>query len=58
MDANIFNSRGLPCVGLGLGIADPHSPQEHISVAQLEAGVMFLKALLTQAVTFPSSVLL
>ncbi len=56
MDANIFNSRGLPCVGLGLGIADPHSPQEHISVAQLEAGVMFLKALLTQAVTFPSSV--
>ena len=56
MDANIFNSRGLPCVGLGLGIADPHSPQEHISVAQLEAGVMFLKALLTEAVTFPSSV--
>ena len=56
MDANIFNSRGLPCVGLGLGIADPHSPQEHISVAQIEAGVMFLKALLTEAVTFPSSV--
>jgi tripeptide aminopeptidase len=51
MDANIFNSRGLPCVGLGLGVADPHSPQEHIPVAQLEAGVMFLKALLTEAVT-------
>lgn len=53
MDANVFNSRGLPCVGLGLGVADPHSPQEHIPVAQLEAGVMFLKALLTQAVTSP-----
>jgi tripeptide aminopeptidase len=51
MDANIFNSRGLPCVGLGLGVSDPHSPQEHIPVAQLEAGVLFLKALLTDAVT-------
>lgn len=48
MDANIFNSRGLPCVGLGLGVGDPHSPQEHIPVAQLEAGVAFLKALLTE----------
>jgi tripeptide aminopeptidase len=51
MDANIFNSRGLTCLGLGLGVADPHSPQEHIPVAQLEAGVMFLKALLTEATT-------
>jgi tripeptide aminopeptidase len=50
MDANVFNSRGLPCVGLGLGIADTHSPQEHISVAQLEAGVRFVKALLMEAV--------
>lgn len=55
MDANIFNSRGLPCVGLGLGVADPHSPQEHISVGQLEAGVRFLKALLKEAVTSPGS---
>jgi len=53
MDANIFNSRGLPCVGLGLGVADPHSPQEHIPVAQLEAGVRFVKALLTEAATSP-----
>jgi tripeptide aminopeptidase len=53
MDANIFNARDLPCVGLGLGIADHHSPQEHIPVAQLEAGVRFLKALLTEAVTHP-----
>ncbi|HBB15570.1 MAG TPA: peptidase T [Syntrophus sp. (in: bacteria)] len=51
MDANVFNSRGLPCVGLGLGIADTHSPQEHIAVAQLREGVIFLKALLTEATT-------
>jgi len=56
MDANIFNSRGLPCVGLGLGVADPHSPQEHIPVDQLEAGVLFLKTLLTEAVAPPLSV--
>jgi tripeptide aminopeptidase len=55
MDANIFNSRGLPCVGLGLGVADPHSPHEHIPVDQLEAGVLFLKTLLTEAVTSPLS---
>ena len=53
MDANIFNSRGLPCVGLGLGVEDHHSPQEHIPVVQLEAGVLFLKALLKEAIMDP-----
>ena len=50
MDANVFNSRGLTCVGLGLGVGDPHSPQEHISLAQLEAGVRFIEALLREAI--------
>ncbi len=50
VDANVFNSRGLPCVALGIGIEDPHSPKEHIAVAQLEEGVRFLKALLREAV--------
>jgi tripeptide aminopeptidase len=50
VDANVFNSRGLPCVALGIGIEDPHSPKEHIAVAQMEAGVRFLKALLKEAV--------
>jgi tripeptide aminopeptidase len=50
MDANVFNSRGLPCVGLGLGIEDAHSPQEHIAAAHIEAGARFIKALLMQAV--------
>ena len=49
MDANIFNVQGLPCVGLGIGIEDPHSPKEHIAVAQLEAGVRFIEALLKEA---------
>ncbi|MDA8124156.1 MAG: M20/M25/M40 family metallo-hydrolase [Deltaproteobacteria bacterium] len=48
-DANVFNSRGLPCVALGIGIEDAHSPQEHIATAQLVQGVAFLKALLAEA---------
>jgi tripeptide aminopeptidase len=50
MDANVFNLRGVPCVGLGVGIEAAHSPQEHIAVAQLEAGVRFIEALLKEAV--------
>lgn len=50
MDANVFNSRGLPCVGLGIGMEEPHSPLERISVAQLRLAVTFLKALLREAV--------
>jgi tripeptide aminopeptidase len=48
MDANIFNGRGLTCVAFGIGIEDPHSPSEHIAVAQLEAGVRFVEAVLKE----------
>jgi tripeptide aminopeptidase len=48
MDANVFNGRGLPCVALGMGIENAHSPGEHIAVAQLEAGVRFIEALLKE----------
>jgi tripeptide aminopeptidase len=51
MDANIFNVQGLPCIGLGIGIEGAHSPKEHIAVAQLEAGVRFVEALLKEAVS-------
>jgi len=50
MDANVFNLKGLICVGLGIGTVDPHSPKEQISVAQIEAGVRFIEALLAEAV--------
>jgi tripeptide aminopeptidase len=46
MDANVFNLRGLPCVGLGVGIEDAHAPTEHIALEQLTQGAAFLKALL------------
>lgn len=51
MDANIFNLREVPCVGLGIGIEDFHSPKEHIAVKQMEMGVRFVEALLVEAVS-------
>jgi tripeptide aminopeptidase len=50
MDANIFNGRGLTCIGLGFGAERMHSPDESIPVSQLREGTRFVKALLTAAV--------
>ena len=38
-DANVFNEGGLPCVNLANGMADIHTPDEHIAVSDLEAMV-------------------
>ncbi len=38
-DANVFNERGLPCVNLGNGMLDIHTPDERIAVADLEGMV-------------------
>jgi tripeptide aminopeptidase len=38
-DANVFNERGLQCVNLANGMTHIHTPDEHISVADLEAMV-------------------
>ncbi len=35
-DANIFNERGLACVNLSNGMAQIHTPDEHIAVEDLE----------------------
>ena len=51
MDANVFNGRGLPCVGLGMGARNEHTPDESISVSQLREGARFIKNLLTAAVS-------
>jgi tripeptide aminopeptidase len=46
MDANVFNGRGLPCVGLGMGAENEHTPDESISVSQLREGARFIKSIL------------
>ena len=38
-DANVFNERGLQCLNLANGMAEIHTPQESVSVADLEAMV-------------------
>jgi tripeptide aminopeptidase len=48
-DANIFNMRGLACLNLANGMAEIHSPQEHIAVADLEGMVEVTLALVEEA---------
>ncbi len=48
-DANVFNLRGLACVNLANGMAEIHTPQEHISVADLEGMVEVTLALVEEA---------
>jgi len=38
-DANVFNERGLECLNLANGMAEIHTPDEHIAVADLDAMV-------------------
>jgi tripeptide aminopeptidase len=49
-DANVFNERGLQCVNLANGMAEIHTPDEHIAVADLEAMVDVTLALVDAAV--------
>jgi tripeptide aminopeptidase len=48
-DANVFNLRGLACVNLANGMAEIHTPQEHIAVADLDAMVDVTLALVEEA---------
>jgi tripeptide aminopeptidase len=48
-DANIFNMHGLACLNLANGMADIHSPEEHIAVSDLEAMVEVTLALVEEA---------
>jgi tripeptide aminopeptidase len=48
-DANVFNERGLACVNLANGMAQIHTPDEHIAVADLEGMVDVTLALVDLA---------
>lgn len=48
-DANIFNERGLQCLNLANGMVDIHTPNERISVADLDAMVDVTLALVDAA---------
>ena len=48
-DANVFNERGLACVNLANGMAEIHTPDEHITVFDLERMVDVTLALVDVA---------
>jgi tripeptide aminopeptidase len=48
-DANVFNGHGLHCLNLGNGMAQIHTPDEHIAVDDLEAMVEVTLAVVAQA---------
>jgi len=48
-DANVFNERGRRCVNLANGMTDIHTPDERISVADLDAMVDVTLALAAEA---------
>ena len=48
-DANVFNQRGRRCVNLSHGVFGFHTPDEHVSVADLEAMVDVTVALVAAA---------
>ncbi len=48
-DANVFNQRGIPCLNLANGMAEIHTADEHIAVADLDAMVDVTLALVDAA---------
>ena len=48
-DANVFNERGLACLNLSHGVEHFHSPEEHVSVEDLERMVDVTVALVDVA---------
>jgi tripeptide aminopeptidase len=48
-DANVFNERGLACLNLANGMQDIHTPDERITVADLEGMVEVTLALIDAA---------
>ena len=48
-DANVFNARGLRCVNLANAMAEIHTPDEHIAIADLEGMVEVTLALVELA---------
>lgn len=48
-DANVFNERGRRCVNLSYGVFGFHTPDEHVSVADLDAMVDVTVALVDAA---------
>jgi tripeptide aminopeptidase len=47
-DGNLFNARGIPCVGLATGMVDEHASSEHIAIDDMVTACRILLAIATQ----------
>jgi tripeptide aminopeptidase len=47
-DGNVFNARGIQCVGLATGMADEHATSEHIRIDDLVTAASIWLAIVTQ----------
>jgi tripeptide aminopeptidase len=48
-DANVFNARGIPTINLDCGMMRVHTPEEHISTAELTTLVRLVEAVIMLA---------
>ncbi len=48
-DGNIYTAAGVPCVVISTGMADVHTPNEHIAIADMVAGTELLLAAVRSA---------
>ena len=48
-DANVFNTKGLPCLNLANGMMEIHTADEHIAASDLDAMVEVTLALVDAA---------
>ncbi len=48
-DANVFNARGIPTINLDCGMMRVHTPEEHISTAELTTLVRLVEAVIMKA---------
>jgi tripeptide aminopeptidase len=49
-DGNIYNAAGIACVVVSTGMADVHTTQEHIAIADMAAGTAVLLETIRQAI--------
>lgn len=47
-DGNLFNAKGIPCVGMATGMVDEHATSEHIAVDDMVLACQVLVAVVTQ----------
>ena len=46
-DGNLFNAKGIPCVGLPTGMVDEHATSEHIAIDDMVTACQIMVAIVT-----------